>query len=152
MTDPRPSMDLVLMRTARLMAERSTCERARVGAILALEGRIISTGYNGAPRGARHCGPDDHPPVTATCAVAVHAEANAVAFAARNGVATEGATLYVTLAPCLPCSQLLINAGVNRVVYAEPYRLDDGITLLRTTLLVESFDVRTQAAPRRIDP
>src|SRR5687767_4618485 len=110
-------MDQVLMNVAREMARRGTCSRQRVGAVVARDGRILTSGYNGSPRGMLHC---VHPPgetshvrgVDApTCTLAVHAEANAVAFAARHGIALDGATLYTTLSPCVPCAQLVVNAG-----------------------------------------
>ena len=118
--DERPSMDAILMETAELMARRGTCTRAAVGCVVAIQDRPIVSGYNGAAAGLPHCrheiGDD------AGCQRAVHAEANAVAFAARLGVSTQGATLYTTLSPCLTCSRLLINSGIIRVVYNQSYR------------------------------
>lgn len=124
----RPGIDETLMGMAALWAQRGTCSRAAVGVVVALEGRIITTGYNGAPAGMPHCDHDETfvPP----CTNAVHAEANALAFAARNGTATAGATLYTTLTPCVPCAQLIINAGIVRVVAHTPYRIMDGWNLL----------------------
>lgn len=116
--DNRPPMDEILMETARLMARRSTCSRAAVGCVVAIEGRPIVSGYNGTPSGMPHCEHRDEEP----CDRAVHAEANAVAFAARLGVSTAGATLYTTLSPCVDCSRLLINSGIIKVVFAERYR------------------------------
>lgn len=144
----RPSMDAVLLETARLMALRSTCSRASVGCVVALDGRVCTTGYNGAPRGLPHCDHQVHElsiddtPVALTCRTAVHAEANAVAFAARNGVALDGATLYTTVAPCLACAMLIVNAGITRVVYAVSYRDAGGVGLL------QSADVTVQSADR----
>jgi dCMP deaminase len=134
----RPSEDETLLRIAETMAMRGTCSRARVGAVFALRGRVLATGYNGAPGGMPHC---EHPPseLTATrpadrptCAVAVHAEANAVAFAARHGVALEGAALYTTLSPCVVCAQLVINAGVRDVYVQRLYRDPTGVELLES--------------------
>jgi dCMP deaminase len=148
-TDPRPSRDDVLMRQAQIVAERSTCSRAHVGAIVAVDGRTIVSGYNGAPVGMPHCDhtcvcdtnepdydgqPTEHRPQCPGrpgCTRAVHAEANVVAFAARNGTATAGGTLYVTLSPCVPCAMLIINAGITTVFFSEPYRDDSGLVLLR---------------------
>lgn len=144
----RPTRDNTLMRQAQIVGERSTCARAHVGVVIAMNARVVSQGYNGAPAGMPHC---DHTctcladnafsiargipheegcHAETTCTIAVHAEANAIAFAARHGVATNGAWLYTTLAPCLPCAQLIINAGIIRVVFAKPYRFDLGINLL----------------------
>lgn len=127
MTD-RPTMDTTLLDTARVLAKRSTCSRALVGAVIALDGRILSTGYNGAPSGVQHC---VHVANDVTgCEIAVHAEANAIAFAAKHGTALAGATLYTTLSPCLKCAQLVINAGIVRVVIGKVYRDHSGSALL----------------------
>lgn len=123
----RPSVESVLMQTAHAFSSRSTCSRLHVGAVLARDSRVIATGYNGAPAGMPHC---RHQTAGEPCISAVHAEANAVAFAARHGIATDGATLYVTHSPCLECAKLLVNAGVARVIYATRYRLADGLRLL----------------------
>lgn len=143
----RPSLDVVLLDVAASIARRGTCSRARVGAVVAVDGRICSTGFNGAPHGLPHCAhglgesfnvrPGDAP----TCTTAVHAEANAVAFAARHGVSIQGATLYTTTSPCLPCAMLIVNAGITRVIYAVGYRNTDGVGLLRSAdVVVASID------------
>lgn len=139
--DFRPTMDAVLLEVAYTMSLRGTCSRHRVGAVVALDGRICATGYNGAPRGLDHC---DHrfDPANEGCRDATHAEANAVAFAARTGVALEGATLYTTLSPCLACAMLIVNAGIARVVYAVGYRDVGGVELL------ERADVRVTSVDR----
>lgn len=118
------------MGVARLMAERSTCQRAHVGAVIAREGRILTTGYNGAPAGMPHC---NHRPtdLEGGCKNAVHAEANAVAYAARYGINLMSSTLYTTLTPCLACAQLVINAGVTRAISSSIYRDMMGVNLLR---------------------
>jgi dCMP deaminase len=145
--DARPSMDQTLMSVAELMAQRGTCSRATVGVVIARDGRPLATGYNGAPRGMAHC---LHPPgeVSAerdveapTCRVAVHAEANAVAFAARYGITLDGATLYTTLSPCIPCAQLIVNAGIRTVYVRERYRDLGGVRLLNeANVLVFTYD------------
>lgn len=133
----RPSLDATLLAAAYAWARRSTCSRLQVGAVLARDGRTLSTGYNGAPSGLAHCEHLDDEP----CAVSVHAEANALIFAGRHGVSTEGATLYLTHAPCLGCAGLVVNAGVVEVVYAEPYRSTAGIEALgRARLVVRRWD------------
>jgi dCMP deaminase len=142
----RPSMDQTLMQMAKLMADRATCSRAQVGAVIVIETRPVSSGYNGTAAGLPHCNhacdctklptnpdPKHHWVECASrqpCKFSVHAEANAIAFAAKNGVATEGATLYTTMAPCLECAKLIMNAGIVRVVAAEQYRDDSGTRLL----------------------
>lgn len=121
----------MLFSMARTVSHRSTCDRLHVGAVLSRDGRVISLGYNGAPAGVAHC---EHPwnkPDEGGCTLAVHAEANAIAFAAKHGVATTGAELHVTHMPCLKCSQLIINAGIVRVSYIYAYRDPSGIILLK---------------------
>lgn len=118
------------MDLAHIMAERATCSRLHVGAVIARDGRPLVSGYNGAPKGMPHCehpSPDDE---GTGCKVSVHAEANAVAFAARWGIHVEGATLFTTHSPCLYCAQLLINCGLARVVYGCEYRDPAGLNLL----------------------
>lgn len=134
---PRPSMDAVLMEMAHAMARRGTCPRARVGVVVAVDGRVCATGFNGAPRGLPHCAHSSLELITPTtiessgCATAVHAEANALVFAARHGVPLDGATLYTTLSPCRACAMLIVNAGITRVSYAVGYRDGGGVDLLR---------------------
>ena len=119
----------IFMTMALELAELSTCSRKHVGALIVRDGRCISWGYNGAPPGLAHCNhlPDNEEP----CARATHAEANAVAFAARQGISTEGGHLFVTVSPCIPCAQLLIAAGIVEVAYAERYRDESGLFMLR---------------------
>lgn len=139
-------MQEVLLKVAHVMSARGTCSRARVGAVFALDGRILATGFNGAPAGLPHCdhsctcdlarvqsGVSQHYPgcnYVAPCEVAVHAEANAIAFAAKHGISLNGSTLYTTLSPCLRCAQLLVNVGVRAVCMSTIYRDPSGIRLL----------------------
>jgi len=122
----RPSRNDVLMEIAAVIARRSTCSRLAVGCVFALDGRILVTGYNGAPSSLPHCQHESDEP----CTTAEHAERNAIAFAARHGVQLEGSTLYVTHSPCLPCAMAIVNCGVREVIYGIAYRLTDGIELL----------------------
>lgn len=143
----RPSRDENLIEHAYVTSMRGTCSRLKVGGVVAKEGRILTQGYNGAPAGITHCNHDcfckhpynpsisndhhPHCPATKPCIISEHAERNAIAFAARHGVGLLGSTLYITHMPCLPCAMSIINAGIVRVVYAEAYRIQDGIDLLR---------------------
>lgn len=130
----RLDRDLMMLEVAQLVAKRGTCERAQVGAVISIDGRIISSGYVGAPPGAPHCidgtgceiGPNDG------CVRTVHAEANAIAFAARHGTAVGGATIYCTHSPCRECAKLIASAGIRRVVYIYAYRDESGLQLLET--------------------
>jgi dCMP deaminase len=116
------------MLIARIIAKRSTCNRGKVGSVLARDRRIISTGYNGAPSGMPHCSHDIDEDVP--CLDAVHSEVNALAFAAKYGVSTDNTVLIVTKAPCAFCAQLLINAGVKEVYFEEEYRNEKGLEIL----------------------
>lgn len=114
----RPSEHEVLMGCAELWAQRSTCSRLSVGCVLSRDGRIVSTGYNGAPEDMVHCRHEDGAP----CELSVHAEANAVANAAYRGVSLAGSVCHVTHFPCASCAKLLVAAGVCAVYWAEDYR------------------------------
>jgi dCMP deaminase len=124
----RPSFEELMMETALLWSQRGTCSRLQVGAVLALDNRILAQGYNGAVAGMDHCRHDSDRP----CDVAVHAEENVLYFAAKHGLATNGTTLYVTHDPCYRCARGLINAGVSRVYSYLPYRDPRGVDLLRS--------------------
>lgn len=137
----RASRDAVLMENAVSWAKRSTCVRKRVGAVFSRGGRPIMTGYNGAPAGAPHC--LDHgciPGPDGGCIRCNHAETNAITWAAREGIVLHGSTLHVTVSPCPTCANLLLNLGLNRVVYLEEYRKSNGILQLRDAgIQVEQF-------------
>jgi dCMP deaminase len=121
----------MLMAVAGILAWRGTCERGSVGAVIAREGRIISTGYVGAPSGIRHCTDGGCEVGThGGCVRTVHAEANCIAFAAKYGIPTEGGTLYSTLSPCYECAKIILNSGIRRVVYRDEYRDAKGRELL----------------------
>lgn len=122
----RISRDAMLMTIAAAVAMRGTCDRAYVGAVASLDGRVICTGYNGSPSGLPHCKHEKDLP----CDNAVHAEANLVAFAARHGVCLFNSTVYTTVSPCKKCAELLINSGVKEVIFGTPHRVLDGIQLL----------------------
>lgn len=141
----KPSRDETFMEVARTFAKRSTCIRGQVGAVIVSDRRIVSIGYNGAPPGMPECldvgchtkelyewlpKKSNYIQVPSGCQRAIHAEANAIAWAARHGVPVGGATVYCTHGPCLHCSQLMATAGVIRVVFEIPYRLTNGLELL----------------------
>lgn len=122
MTDTRASWPTYFMNIARQVATRSTCDRKHVGAVIVRDKTILSTGYNGSIRGSVHCDDAGHLMENGHCVRTVHAEANAVAQAARNGVRIDGAEIYVTASPCWSCFRLLANAGVRAIYYGEFYR------------------------------
>ena len=121
-------LDLRYMRMARIWAENSYCQRRQVGALVVKDKAIISDGYNGTPSGFENMCEDDN---NVTKPYVLHAEANAITKLARSSNSSDGATLYVTASPCIECAKLIIQSGIKRVVYAEHYRLEDGINLLK---------------------
>jgi dCMP deaminase len=139
MTD-RASWDEYFMSIAQVVATRSTCERKFVGAVLVRNRTILSTGYNGSIRGMPHCIDVGHMMEDNHCVATIHAEANAVIQAARNGVMIEGATNYVTASPCWSCFKMLANAGITRIVYGEFYR-DDRIFEVAQKIHIELVHV-----------
>ncbi len=127
----RPSWDKYFMEIARLVASRSTCLRRKVGAVIVRGRRILTTGYNGAPAGFRHCTDDPSLCIRTRLNIpsgdraelcrALHAEQNAVIQAAVHGISIRGADIYVTCQPCIICAKMIINAGIKRVVFSGEY-------------------------------
>ena len=120
----RHGWDHYFMEIAQVVATRATCDRKHVGAVLVRDRIILSTGYNGSIRGLPHCDEVGHMMEDDHCVATIHAEANAVIQAARNGVGLLGATIYTTASPCWPCFKLVANAGIRRIVFGEFYRDD----------------------------
>jgi dCMP deaminase len=125
----RPTWDEYFMTIARQVSERSTCLRRRCGAVIVKDRRMLATGYNGTPRGLRHCAEigclREQRGIASGAhhelCRGIHAEQNAIIQAALHGVAIEGSTIYTTHQPCVQCAKMLINAGVSEIVYAESY-------------------------------
>lgn len=145
----RIGRDEMFMEMARLVSLRSTCPRAQVGALIVRDHRVVSMGYNGAPSGLPHCTDvgcyhEEGYRAKSGCERSIHAEANAIAFAAKSGIPTEGATLYCTLSPCVTCANLIINAGIKEVAYGTAYRDPSGIILLR----IAGLEVWQHESPR----
>jgi dCMP deaminase len=118
----RVSWDEYFMNIAREVSTRSTCDRKFVGAVIVREKCILATGYNGSIRGLPHCDEEGHLMEEGHCVRTVHAEANAIVQAARNGNRIDGASIYVTASPCWGCFRLIANAGIGRIVFGEFYR------------------------------
>lgn len=118
----RASWDAYFMQIARVVATRATCDRKHVGALLVRDRMILSTGYNGSIRGMPHCTEVGHLLENGHCVATIHAEANAILQAAKNGVGIDGAAIYTTASPCWSCFKLIANAGLRRIVYGEFYR------------------------------
>lgn len=136
MSRTRNDWDSYFMEIARVVSSRATCDRKLVGAVIVRDRIILSTGYNGSIRGMPHCDEAGHMMEDGHCVATLHAEANAIIQAARNGVAIAGATIYTTASPCWPCFKLIANAGIVRIVFGEFYR-DDRIFEIAKTLGIE---------------
>jgi len=117
----RLSWDEYFLKIAEMVSSRSTCDRRHVGAVIVKNKVVLSTGYNGAPRGLSHCDDVGHEIVDGHCVRTVHGEANAIAQAARNGVSIEGASLYLTHSPCYDCFKMIVNTGISDVKYSSFY-------------------------------
>jgi dCMP deaminase len=138
----RPSWDQYFLTITRQVAERSTCNRAKVGAVIVRDKNILASGYNGAPAGLPHCtevGCLIYQSKTPTgeseenCYRTIHAEINAIAQAAKNGVGIRDADIYVTHTPCIHCLKVLINTGIKRIFYEKEYKLHTVSELLAST-------------------
>jgi dCMP deaminase len=127
MSDKRIEWNEYFMNIADQVATRSTCGRKHVGAVIVRDRTILSTGYNGSLRGAPHCDEAGHDMENDHCVRTVHAEANAVAQAAKHGVRIDESEIYVTASPCLTCFKLVANCGIKTVYFKEFYR-DQRIT------------------------
>ena len=126
--DKKIALDYRYLRMAKIWAENSYCKRRKVGALVVKDQMIISDGYNGTPSGFDNVCEDSR---DLTLPYVLHAEANAITKLARSSNNSDGSTLYVTASPCIECAKLIIQAGIKRVVYAEKYRLEDGVALLQ---------------------
>ena len=141
-------LDLRYLRMAQIWAENSYCQRRKVGALVVKDKTIISDGYNGTPSGFPNiCENTDN----TTFPYVLHAEANAITKLARSNNNSDGSTLYVTASPCIECAKLIIQSGIRRVVYAEKYRLEDGIDLLKKAgIEVEHMNPKDEATEQNI--
>lgn len=127
-TDKQHELDKRYLRMASIWAENSYCKRRQVGALIVKDQMIISDGYNGTPSGFENVCEDEQ---NVTFPYVLHAEANAITKVAASSNSSKGATIYVTSAPCIECSKLIIQSGIVRVVYSEKYRTEEGCDLLK---------------------
>lgn len=141
----RPDWDHYFMEIAHVAARRSNCCRRQVAAVIVRDQRIISTGYNGTPRGIKNCNEGGCPRCNSdtpsgqglTECICSHGEENAIVQAAYHGIAVKGATLYTTFSPCLLCAKMIINSGIVEVVYHRRYSIDDvAAALLREAKVI----------------
>ena len=150
MTDirPRASWDEYFMSIAQVVATRSTCPRKYVGAVIVRNRTILSTGYNGSIRGMPHCSDEGHMMENGHCVATIHAEANAIIQAAKNGVNIDGAAIYVTASPCWNCFKQIANSGIRRICYGEFYR-DERIFQVAERLGIDLLHLQSHVeAPR----
>ncbi|CAG0953516.1 hypothetical protein MYXO_00342 [Myxococcaceae bacterium] len=153
----RPGWDEYFMSIARMVASRSNCVKRKVGAVIARDRRIISTGYNGTPRGTRNCNEGGCPRCNSFAeggtrldeCLCSHGEENAITQAAYHGVSVRGGTIYSTFCPCLTCTKMIINAGLAEVVWSADYPLGEvSLGLLREA----GLEVRQLDGGSRLDP
>ena len=142
----RVGWDEYFMNIARQVASRSTCTRKHVGAVIVRDKTILSTGYNGSIRGMPHCDEVGHMMENDHCVATIHAEANAIIQAAKNGVRIEGGEIYVTASPCWSCFKLIANAGIRRIFFGEFYRDEKSIRIARQ-LGIELIDLSPAQTP-----
>lgn len=138
----KPSFDDIYMELAENLSLKSHCVKAKVGAVLTKDTRIISLGYNGPPAGTQNCDevwPTEGCPRDSkgSCSLALHAEQNAILYAAKNNVSIEGSTLYVTLSPCIGCARVIYTIGIKKVIFKDSYasykkmETDEGVEFLK---------------------
>ena len=145
----KPEFDDIYMDLAKSLALRSHCIKRNVGAVLTKDTRIVSIGYNGPPKGTHNC--DEEWPETGcpsdskgSCSLALHAEENAILYAASNGTSVEGATLYVTLSPCISCARLVLGSKISKVIYLDSYAEYKGLAVDEGVEFLKKFGVEVE--------
>lgn len=142
MSDVRMGWDEYFIKISEMISDRSTCSRAKIGAVIVRDRSILATGYNGSPAGQPHCtdvgclvykssDPDGN--IEENCFRTIHAEINAITQAAKNGTMINGADIYITASPCYHCLKTLINTGIKRIFYLKPYKIEKIKSLLETS-------------------
>ena len=129
----RPDWDTYFMDIAHVVKTRGNCMRRQVAAVIVKDKRIVSTGYNGTPRGVKNCFEGGCPRCASDVAsgealddcICSHAEENAITQAAYHGIALQGANIYVTISPCLTCAKMIINSGITEVIYENEYEFNE---------------------------
>ena len=145
----RPDFDQIFMELAINLAKRSHCVRRHVGAVLTKDTRIISIGYNGPPAGTHNC--DEEWPETGcerdangSCSLALHAEQNAILYAVKNNADVEGATLYLTLTPCLACARIIYTMKIKKVIFLNSYAEYKGLPVDEGVAFLQKFGVEVE--------
>ncbi len=150
------SFDEIYMELAENLATRSHCVKAKVGAVLTKDTRIISLGYNGPPAGTHNCDevwPTDGCPRDSkgSCSLALHAEQNAILYATKNNVSIEGSTLYVTLSPCIACARVIFTIGIKKVYYLNSYADFKGLKSDEGVEFLQKFGVEVERYQRTVN-
>ena len=147
------SFDDIYMDLAQNLSRKSHCVKAKVGAVISKDTRIVSLGYNGPPAGTHNC--DQEWPQDGCardrkggCSLALHAEANAILYASKNQITMEGATLYVTLSPCLACAKIIYTTGIKKVIYLDSYATFKGIDIEEGVEFLKKFGVSVEQYQR----
>jgi dCMP deaminase len=147
------SFDDIYMDLAQNLSRKSHCVKAKVGAVISKDTRIVSLGYNGPPAGTHNC--DQEWPVDGCardrkggCSLALHAEANAILYASKNQITMEGATLYVTLSPCIACAKIIYTTGIKKVIYLDSYAAFKGIDVEEGVEFLRRFGVSVEQYQR----
>ena len=141
MTNERPSWDIYFAELAKHVSTRSTCNRKQVGAVIVRDKIILYTGYNGSIRGTEHCNEIGCLLENGHCIRTIHAEANAIVQAAKNGVNIDGGSIYTTASPCFNCFKLIANSGINRIYYSEMYGQDSKVVEFANKIGIELVSV-----------
>ena len=139
----RAKWEEYFMNIAKEVASRSTCDRKHIGAVIVKDKTILSTGYNGSIRGMPHCDDEGHMMEDTHCVATVHAEANAIIQAAKNGVCINGADVYATFSPCWVCFKMIVNSGIKRVFYETFYR-DERVEKVAQELGIQFKQVKVE--------
>ena len=149
-TDQRPTWDEYFLEMAHSVSKRATCDRGKSGCVITLDKQILVTGYVGSPAGFAHCEEAGHQmkdithedgSVTSHCMRTIHAEQNAIIYAINNNSSVKGATLYVTLAPCLACARIIYSCGISKVIYLNSYAEFKGLDSDEGVDFLEKFGV-----------
>jgi dCMP deaminase len=147
--EAKPKFETIFMDLATNLAKKSHCVKAQVGAVLTKDTRIISIGYNGPPAGTHNCDiewPKDGCPRDSkgSCSLALHAEQNAILYAIKNNSSVQGATLYITLSPCIACARVIYTVGIKKVFYLNSYAQYKGLVVDEGVAFLEKFGVEVQ--------
>jgi len=144
----KPAFDDIYMELAYNLAKRSHCVRRQVGAVLTKDTRIISIGYNGPPSGTHNCDEDFEAGCPkdskGSCSLALHAEANAILYAVKNGGAIEGSTLYVTLSPCISCARIIFSMKIAHVIFLNSYAAYKGLAIDEGVAFLQTYGVKVE--------